>query len=294
MKDPKKTSASKAAPGPGRSKPAPAAPDKAAAGKADPRTVPAPTAPPGVSAGALNALAGIRESATVEPKRAEKPAPARAEPAKAQPAIAKQASKSAAARLDAKPAEAKALPSPPGKPVGHKPAPPAPAPKPVEAMPVQAPAPKPVEARPVAPAPAPSPAILRAVGADEPAPSAASAPNDRPTSSTGQASQVGSPDEAQPSSDPAPPAGMLDAAGWAELNHKMLNLMRSQTEANFALWRSTLGAGSLSEAIRMQTTGVREAYEATAAQWRDIAETAARLMGGPGASMKLPWTDQGR
>jgi hypothetical protein len=57
----------------------------------DPRTTPAPTAPASVSAGALEAVAGIAETATAEPKSAAKPRRAkttsRAAKASAKPAI---------------------------------------------------------------------------------------------------------------------------------------------------------------------------------------------------------------
>jgi hypothetical protein len=67
--------------------------------------------------------------------------------------------------------------------------------------------------------------------------------------------------------------------GFLELNGKVIDLVRAQNDAALDLWRSTLAAGSLSEAIRVQTHGFKEAYEATAAGWKDIAETAGRLMG---------------
>ena len=66
--------------------------------------------------------------------------------------------------------------------------------------------------------------------------------------------------------------------GFLEFNGKVLDLVRAQNDATLDLWRSTLNAGSLSEAIRVQTHGLREAYETTAAQWKGLAETAGRLM----------------
>jgi hypothetical protein len=67
--------------------------------------------------------------------------------------------------------------------------------------------------------------------------------------------------------------------GLAEINGKVLDLIRAQNDATIDLWRSTLSASSLSDAVRAQTSGLRHAYEATAAQWKDIAETAGRVMG---------------
>lgn len=286
MKDPKKSREGKGgvipkivpvvtiAPGPAAAKPVPFR-----AGKDDPRRGPTPTAPSSVSAGALKTLAAVRDSAVAEPKPAAKPAPARAEPVKTQPQVAKPGSD-----LSAKPSDVK--PGTP-KPVDLKPAPPSPPPKPVDIK---------------APSPVSKPAPLRAVEAVTPkpveAPRAATTVSG-PAPSSDKANGVkslppvpSSPNGPTPIS-AEPPSGWTDTAGWAELNGKMLDLMRSQTEANFAIWRSTLAAGSLSEAIRMQTTGVREAYEATAAQWRDIAETAARLMSGA-KPMQLPWLSQDR
>jgi hypothetical protein len=68
------------------------------------------------------------------------------------------------------------------------------------------------------------------------------------------------------------------AHGFIEINNKVLDLLRAQSDATFALWRSTVEAGSLSDAIRVQSSGVRQAYETTASQWRDIAETTGRVV----------------
>ncbi|HEX8165553.1 MAG TPA: phasin family protein [Beijerinckiaceae bacterium] len=81
--------------------------------------------------------------------------------------------------------------------------------------------------------------------------------------------------------------------GFVEFNGKVLDLIRAQNDATLDLWRSTLGAGSLSEAIRVQTHGFREAYETTAAQWKDLAETAGRLMGEAARPLRSAFT-QGR
>jgi hypothetical protein len=67
--------------------------------------------------------------------------------------------------------------------------------------------------------------------------------------------------------------------GVVEINGKMLELIQAQGEATLDLWRSTLTAASLSDAVRAQTSGVRRAYEATVAHWRDIAETTGRVLG---------------
>jgi hypothetical protein len=81
--------------------------------------------------------------------------------------------------------------------------------------------------------------------------------------------------------------------GFLEFNGKVLDLVWAQNDATLDLWRSTLNAGSLSEAIRVQTHGLREAYETTAAQWKDLAETAGRLMGEAARPLRSALT-QGR
>jgi hypothetical protein len=69
------------------------------------------------------------------------------------------------------------------------------------------------------------------------------------------------------------------AHGMLELNGKVIDLLRAQSDAAFELWRSALAAGSLSEAVRVQTSGLRQAYEATATHAKDVAETATRAIG---------------
>lgn len=69
------------------------------------------------------------------------------------------------------------------------------------------------------------------------------------------------------------------ANGMLELNGKVIDLLRAQSDAAFELWRSALTAGSLSEAVRVQTSGLRQAYEATATHAKDVAATATRAIG---------------
>ena len=69
------------------------------------------------------------------------------------------------------------------------------------------------------------------------------------------------------------------ANGMLELNGKVIDLLRAQSDAAFELWRSTLTAGSLSEAVRVQTSGMRQAYEATTTHAKDVAEAATRAIG---------------
>lgn len=64
--------------------------------------------------------------------------------------------------------------------------------------------------------------------------------------------------------------------GLVELNGQMFALVRAQSDATFGFWRAALAATTVSEAIRVQTSGARQAYEASATHWKAIAETAGR------------------
>jgi hypothetical protein len=64
-----------------------------------------------------------------------------------------------------------------------------------------------------------------------------------------------------------------------EVQEKVLDAIRAQSDATFDLWRSTLTAGSLSEAVRVQTSGVREVYETATSHWQDVAATTTRWFG---------------
>ena len=80
------------------------------------------------------------------------------------------------------------------------------------------------------------------------------------------------------------------AQGLVELNAKMFDMLCAQSDKTFALWRATLTAGSVAEAVRVQTAGIREVYEATAAQWRDIAQTTQRMLGQSVQPLQSVWT----
>ena len=69
------------------------------------------------------------------------------------------------------------------------------------------------------------------------------------------------------------------ARGLLEVNETVLDGMRAQSDAAFDFWRSTLTAGSLSEFVRIQTSGLRRAYELTSAQAKDVASATARAVG---------------
>jgi hypothetical protein len=69
------------------------------------------------------------------------------------------------------------------------------------------------------------------------------------------------------------------ARGALEVNGKVMEALRAQSDAAFDAWRSALTAGSLSEAISLQASGVRQVYETAATRWKDVAETTQQWMG---------------
>jgi len=81
-----------------------------------------------------------------------------------------------------------------------------------------------------------------------------------------------------------------DAAsrGLVALNTQFIDLMRSQSDATLGLWRATISAPSLSEAVKAQSSGMRKAYESTAMQLKTIAETGMRVA----TETSEPLTDQ--
>jgi hypothetical protein len=109
----------------------------------------------------------------------------------------------------------------------------------------------------------------------------ASLPNAKPARKVSEPSR-----ELQAGGSATAPSGMLGHAvaetataattTVLEVNAKVLDAVRAQSDAAFELWRSTLAAGSLSEAMRVQTSGARQAYETAANHWKDMAETTTR------------------
>jgi len=71
-------------------------------------------------------------------------------------------------------------------------------------------------------------------------------------------------------------AATASTRGVLEVNDKVIEAFRVQSDAALDLWRSTLSAATLADAIHVQTTGVRQVCETAAAQWKDIAETTTR------------------
>ena len=86
----------------------------------------------------------------------------------------------------------------------------------------------------------------------------------------------------------------LSTRGALEVNGKVIDALRAQSDAAFDLWRSALTAESFSEAIQNQATGTRQFYETTAAHWKDVADTARRLFGETVAPMQSAWIDRAR
>jgi hypothetical protein len=82
------------------------------------------------------------------------------------------------------------------------------------------------------------------------------------------------------------------ARGLAEFNRKMLELFRAQSDAAFGVWRATLTAGSLAEAVRAQTSGLHRMYETSVVQWKDVAEAATRLVGEAAKPMQSVWPNR--
>jgi hypothetical protein len=78
--------------------------------------------------------------------------------------------------------------------------------------------------------------------------------------------------------------------GVLEVNGKVIDAMRAQSDAAFDLWRTTLTAGSVSEAIRAQTSGTRQVYETATTQWKDVAEATNRLLTTMMKPMQQVWT----
>lgn len=65
--------------------------------------------------------------------------------------------------------------------------------------------------------------------------------------------------------------------GFVEINGKLLDLMRAQTDAALSLWRAMLGVGSVGEAVELQTSELRKQFETTASHMKDIAATTSRV-----------------
>ena len=65
------------------------------------------------------------------------------------------------------------------------------------------------------------------------------------------------------------------ANGALAVNDKVIEALQTQSHAALDLWRSAVSTPHLSDVIRLQSNGARQAYETASAQWKDIAETTA-------------------
>jgi hypothetical protein len=70
----------------------------------------------------------------------------------------------------------------------------------------------------------------------------------------------------------------VTARGALEVNEKILEALQAQSNAALEIWRTALSAPRLSDVIRVQASGTRQAYEAASAQWTDIATTTAQWL----------------
>lgn len=84
------------------------------------------------------------------------------------------------------------------------------------------------------------------------------------------------------------------AQGALEVHGKMIEAFRAQGDAAFDLWRATLAAGSLSEAIRLQASGVRQAYDMAASHWHDMARTTAKWLDSSTKPIRAVWGEPSR
>ncbi|WP_112663733.1 phasin family protein [Microvirga flavescens] len=89
-------------------------------------------------------------------------------------------------------------------------------------------------------------------------------------------------------------AANATTSGALAVNDKVLAAFRAQNEAAFDLWRSTLSAPSVSEALRVQAGGVRHVYETAATHWKDVAETAKTWLDHSVRPIQSIWTDRFR
>jgi hypothetical protein len=87
-------------------------------------------------------------------------------------------------------------------------------------------------------------------------------------------------------------AATASTRGALEVNDKMIEAFRVQSDAALAVWQSALAAGSLPEAMRIQTNGIRNAYETATAQWKDIAATTTRWFGQSVEPIQSVWTNR--
>ena len=82
--------------------------------------------------------------------------------------------------------------------------------------------------------------------------------------------------------------------GAMEVNGKVLDALRAQSDVALDLWRAALKTNSVSDAIALQASGTRQAYEIAARNWTDVAESARRWFGATVKPFQTAWIRQAR
>jgi hypothetical protein len=65
-------------------------------------------------------------------------------------------------------------------------------------------------------------------------------------------------------------------SGALEVNDKVLDAWRAQSDAILDVWRKAITADNVPDAVRLHARGTQDAYAAAASQWKDVAETTTR------------------
>jgi hypothetical protein len=73
-------------------------------------------------------------------------------------------------------------------------------------------------------------------------------------------------------------AASVSAKGALEVNDKIIQALQTQGHAALDLWRAAMDSSRQPDGFNVQTGAARQAFEATSAQWKDVAETTARWM----------------
>lgn len=78
--------------------------------------------------------------------------------------------------------------------------------------------------------------------------------------------------------------------GALDVNDKVLEALRAQSDTALETWQSALKAGTLSEAINVQSAGTRQMYEVATARWGEVADSARRWVGACVKPMQSAWS----
>lgn len=100
------------------------------------------------------------------------------------------------------------------------------------------------------------------------------APMSVATNASAEASQAG-----QQVQESAAATASETTATWLEFQSKIWGLAFAQREAGLSLLGSLMAARSVSDAVEIQTRHAGRAFGAASARWRDLSDTAQRLMG---------------